>query len=486
MRQLLLNQSEILYFKHYFQKEMRLGCALFIILTLFVLGFLTPKPLINLGLIFFGGKDSSASDLSLVFIAICLLAYSLPLYLFRFLMKRSSNDLYLSLPIERKRLFYVHYLIGLIYLTAVSFLLLIIFCIFKGLNFIDILQAEFGYMMVYFILNCGFILLGCFLYTFFTYLTVRCHTIVDAMAMGIIYTLLPVVIYICVVTFGEHVINDTLVSVISVLSTESLFEGFLDSMTVMLSIPAQMQHWLLLLSPEWDSGCSIEILCLSGVIWFIFAAGCFNGAQKAFVRLRSEQCGQVSDVFFTYPLLIPLITFILLVGMQRKQIMTIATIVIALGYMLANFLAWRRIHFSIRRCLLFIAMASLSYLLYITCASTNMFGMVKEIPSLDQIEKVDIDIMQNYQDEYYGFSGKSVESYKLIHFLEFQGEIVELAKHQNKDQLDEWYYQISFQYVTKDNQSIYRLYVFPKAEAERVAALLKKWQEQKLIEKVYQ
>lgn len=486
MKQLLLNQSETLYIKHYFQKEMRLGCAVFIILTLFVLGFLIPMPLIDLGLLFFGGKDSNASNLSLVFIAICLLAYSLPLYLFRFLMKRSSNDLYLSLPIERKRLFYVHYLIGLIYLTAVSFLLLIIFCVFNGLSFFDALQAEYVNVIVYFILNCGFILLGCFLYTFFTYLTVRCHTLADAMAMGIIYTLLPIVIYISCVTFGERVINETLVSVINIISEESLFADFLDSMTVILSIPAQMQHWLLLLSPEWSGVSSFEILCFSGVIWFVFAIGCFNGAQKAFVRLRSEQCGQVSDAFFTYPLLIPLITFFLLVGLQHKQIITITTLVIALGYMLANFLAWRRIHFSIRRCLLFIAMASTSYLLFMTCTSTNMFGMVEEVPSLDQIETVDLDIMENYQDEYYGFSGKSVESYKLIHFLEFQSEIAELAKHQNKDELDDWYYQISFRYVTDDNQTIYRLYVFPKTEAERVAALMKKWQEQKLIEKVYQ
>ena len=163
MKQLLLTNTELSYLKYYIKKEARLGITAIIILALFVSGLLLPGALVKIGLILFGGQfdDYSGSgweSMSRVFISVCILAYLLPLYLFRFLMNRSGNDLYLSLPIERKRLFYVHYIIGLFYLITISLLLLLGYSLF--VNTLSIYQISSAESFSYILLNIYFIEIG--------------------------------------------------------------------------------------------------------------------------------------------------------------------------------------------------------------------------------------------------------------------------------------------------------------------------------------
>lgn len=489
MKQLLLSKSEAAYVKHYFQKEKRLGCAVFIIMGLLVLGYILPTPILDFGLSLFGGTPSffgeaDSRNLSLVFLAICILAYVLPLYLFRFLMSRSGNDLYLSLPIERKRLFYVHYLTGLIYLVSASFLLLIIYCMFSGIG--DISQISGGFfsgIVIYFLLNCGFILLGCCLYTFFTYIVVRCHTLLDGVIMGIIYTVLPLFIYYAATALCYHVIDDSLISITD--NSDNTISGFLDLLVAALSIPWQMNLWIKLFCYHELTGVyTFELLILCGIVWLIIAIACFIGAGKRFMRIRSEQSGQATNAFITYPLLIPLITFLMLIGLQGNFPISIATIAIAVCYLLANFFAERKIRISIKRLLLFGALALSSYLLFMTLSTTHMFGTLQEIPSPKQIESIEFHDFHAGYDSNLSYLGQSSDPQKIATFIEYHKKIVEIAKQHDDKSFLNWRYCISFTYKTKDHKTIERSYVFYEQDMNLIAELLKECQKQALIQQI--
>lgn len=491
MKQLLLTKTEVTYMKHYFQKEARLGIAAIILLTLFVFGFIVPIPLIELALMLFGGFDSYEvndwTSLSLVFIAICILAYLLPLYVFRFLMNRSGNDLYLSLPIERKRLFYIHYLIGLIYLIAASLILLILYCMF--VNIPSILEGS-GYSartMLYFILNCYFILLGGCLYTFFTYLVVRCHTLLDAILMGIAYTLLPLLIYYAGIALLEHASEAVLVSTGYGIYEGNILMSLLRLPTVMLSIPMQMNLWTQqFASYGTNASFSLEMLMLDGMIWIIFAIGCFFASRKAFVRIRSEQSGQTTDAFFTYPLLIPLVTFLLLTGLQKEALFTVLTLFIAVAFMLAEFFAKRKIAFSFRKLVLFCALALCSYLSFTILTKTMLFNTVQEIPDIDEVETITIDITRYAQEDDSAYSlttytGTSIDAEKITYIMKEHEKLLEAAK-QNKDDNDsDLAYTVSYQYVMKDDQTINRTYVFNEKDIKRIDVLIDEWQKHAVI-----
>lgn len=493
MKQFLLTKTEVTYMKHYFQKEARLGLAAIIILTLFVFGFIVPIPLIEIALSLFGGEFifTAAYDrgsLSLVFIAICILAYLLPLYLFRFLMKRSGNDLYLSLPIERKRLFYVHYLIGIIYLIAASLMILALYCMF--INIPSILQAESGYsvrVMLYFILNCYFILLGVCLYTFFTYLTVRCHTLLDAILMGIAYTLLPLLIYYAGYALLEHATASVLISTDHSIYGENILIDLLKLPAVTLSIPIQMNLWIQhFASCGGETSVSLEMLLLDGAIWIIFAIGCFFASRKAFVRIRSEQSGQTTNAFFTYPLLIPLVTFLLLVSIQGESPLTIITLLVAVAYMLAEFIAKRRIAFSFKKLLLFCALVLCSNLLFLTLTQTKVFGSVKEIPDINDVTSVKIEVIQYVQeseDTYISsqYTGTSSDTEDIAYVMEEHSKLTETAKQSVNESDSDIVYIISYLYESKAQQTVSRSYIFYQKDLNYIKALIEKWQDHHIL-----
>lgn len=497
MKQLLLTKKETSYIKHYFRKEARLGIATIIILTLFVYGFLVPNPLISFALSIFGGKFHSYSGvewegLSTVFIAVCILAYILPLYVFRFLMNRSGNDLYLSLPIERKRLFYLHYIIGLIYLVVASFILLILYCLFIDIP--TILQVRSGMSvgtLFYFILNMYFILLGCCLYTFFTYLVIRCHRLLDAIFIGIAYTVLPVLIYYAAITLCENAADAAL---ISYGYGEDIIEGirnFLEIPVIAFSIPIQMNLWVqYFASYASQTAVGIEILLLDGIIWIVIAIICYLKAAAAFERIRSEQSGQITDAFITYPLLIPLVTLLLLMFLQRNALITTATCAIGVAYMLANFIAKRKIAFSLRSLLLFLCLAACSYLLFFTLSSTKLFHTVSETPNVDEIDSVTIEIteyglQQTPSENSMYYMGTSESFDKLKYIIEEHQKLSEYAQ-PNMDKATPCEFTVYYQYHKKNNHSMDRMYVFYEKDRDFIEALVNRWVQKSIIQNINQ
>lgn len=491
MKQLLLTQQERSYIRHYLKKEARLGIVVILILCLFVMGFLIPSPLIHLALELFGGiyEEAMSENTALVFISICILAYLLPLYLFRFLMKRNSGDLYLSLPMERKRLFYVHYLIGIGFLAAASFIILILYSFFWVMSDASASTAlstyGIGYtkdFLTYFFLHCWFIVLGCCLYTFFTFLIIRCHTLSDAISVACLYTLLPLFVYYACAAFLNNVGNEILVSVSSYIAENSGIVHFLNLMAATLSIPWQMNQWLQLISGNMFLSYTFELLLIDGIIWIFVAVGCFLGAQKAFVRIRSELSEQPTDAFITYPLLIPLFTLLLLLAAQGSSIISVATVMIALAYMLAEFFAQRRISFSWRKLLQLFILIGISNLLFFLLVQTKLFGTVKEVPQIEGIETANIEVYDYHTYQYYESTMPSNKQLKQIR--EYHQQLVDkLSRNHGSDEYDTsaWYYTITFRYYDSDDTVITRTYPLYEKDQEYLKQLMDEWTKQEII-----
>lgn len=491
MKQLLLTNTELSYLKYYIKKEARLGITAIIILALFVSGLLLPGALVKIGLILFGGQfdDYSGSgweSMSRVFISVCILAYLLPLYLFRFLMNRSGNDLYLSLPIERKRLFYVHYIIGLFYLITISLLLLLGYSLF--VNTLSIYQISSAESFSYILLNIYFIVLGVCLYTFFTYIVIRCHNLLDAILMELAYTLLPLLFY-----YALH----ALITHAAEASTTYLFLGFDDTSliniielpTAVLSIPIQMNLWMIYFcSYASKAAIACELLLVAGFLWIIFTVCCFLGARKSFVRIRSEQSGQITNAFFTYPLLIPLVSFLLLIATQSEHLFSINIILILVAFLLAHFIAYRKISFSIRKLLLFISLAASSILLFISLTKTNLFGAVKEVPKLEEIDSFTLAVTQYYannessQSTFLIGSGRSDEA--IADILAEQAKIMDYKKQHSDNDIYDQAYIVRFQYDTDavEQGFIERTYIFNQKDKEYIEARIAEWKKMHIIQ----
>lgn len=491
MKQLLLTNTELSYVNYYIKKEARLGIATIIILALFVSGLLLPAALVEIGLTLFGGQfdfhsGSGWESMSRVFISVCVLAYLLPLYLFRFKMNRSGNDLYLSLPIERKRLFYVHYVIGLFYLITISLLLLIGYSVFvKALSIYQITSAgSFSYIL----LNIYFIGLGVCLYTFFTYIVIRCYNLLDAILMELAYTLLPLLFYYALQALIIHAAEA---------STAYLFLGFDDASllnmielpTAVLSIPTQMNLWMLYYcSYASEAVIALELLLVAGLLWIIFAVCCFLGARRSFVRIRSEQSGQNTNAFFTYPLLIPLVSFLLLIATQSEQLFSISIIFILVAYLLAHFIAYRKISFSIRKLLLFFSLAASSFLLFISLTKTNLFGALKEVPKLENVNSFTLGITQydanneSPQTTFLSGSGSSDEA--LADILREQAKIRDYKKQHSNNEFYDQAYIVRFQYDsdTAEQGFIERTYIFNQEDREYIEARITEWKKNNIIQ----
>ena len=232
---------------------------------------------------------------------------------------------------------------------------------------------------------------------------------------------------------------------------------------------------------------TLELLILCGIVWLIIAAVCLNGAAKRFMRIRSEQSGQTTIAFITYPLLIPLITFFLLIGVQGEAPISIATAAIAVCYLLADFFAERKIRFSLKRLVLFPALALSSYLLFMMLSSTQMFGTLQEVPSAEQVESVVFGITQDYQGDtnhYPSYTGQSSDPQKIASFIDCHRQLAALAKQHNSEPYLDWRYYISFIYTTKNHQTIERMYLFREQDMEHIYTLLKEWHKQALIQKI--
>jgi len=480
-KEFLLTPQEKMYANHYLQTHKRLALVVILILMLFVLGFIVPSFFVQLALAMFGGRMDTNDDfvmfVSLWLIAICILAYLLPLFQFQFLMKRTSSDLYLSLPIERKRLFYVHYIIGLLFILTASLILAVpILLISFSLRF---------FCLVFLLLLLILMILGCCLYTFFTNLVIRCHTILDAMMICGLYTILPVFVFTCLSSFFKGICMQILTSDIMDWNVLTNINASLSYIGSLLSIPWQMNHWtqFIFFHLSKDITAQLFYLVMDLLLWILFAIVCFRNARKCFVNIRSEESEQPVKSFLTYPILIPVVTFLLVLGFGEGAFISLGLIIGLIVYLIAYFFAQRKISWDWRKIAVYVGIVLICALCHRIMLETKVFGMVTEIPARDQIGSVYVNVNAYSIDSVsdgssqikQGESGWISQETTVDALLKDIEDMTSYAATKDGNDYDGGLVQI--QYKMKDGTFVERMYWFAGVHRSYLEQLYAKWKE---------
>lgn len=477
---LRLSEQERQYAVHYIQNNLRLAVVTVIILCLFVIGLLIPAEAMIIPLTLFGGGDvgtEATNGVAMLLISICMLAYGVPLFQFHFLMKRAQSDLYLSLPIERQRLFTVHYLIGLFYLIACVLLeMLVMYAVAPARG-----SAWFP-LNIRVLSVCGvYIVLGGCLYTLFTALIMHCHRLFDGMMITMIYTLLPVICFYAVSYFNYRVQAQVINADVFYANTEAaglMGNQLLLLLTSLLSIPWQMIDWLNAVNQGQSVlGAPLSWLLIALVAWIIIAVMCFHHARERMVHCRSELSEQPTRSLLTYPLLIPLLTFLMILSVGDGKLISLPLFMIFVAYLIAYCFAQRKLTFDVRTLGVFIAMVLVSSGLDHLAVNTAGFHTVEEIPQRDHIDAMQVDITAYDENNgYQSMTSQIIDDPEIIDEWLFDQRAI-VAKHRKLAGDEEWSKSVSFTYYDGENYEV-RSYRFTPNDEAAIRVLQDKWQKQ--------
>lgn len=471
-----LDTYEKAYVKQYIKTNMRLIIVSVIILTLIVRNIL-PGNVGDLAFRFFGDYYGGLTQgyFNELFMVICVMAYIVPLYQFRFLMKRSSCDLYLSLPISRERLYYLQYLIGALFIIAVG--------LFQGVLVLGSCMLAKGLSLLLFVMVILFCILGICLYSFFTMIVVRCNTMLDAIVVTGLFTLVPMVFHNAIQYFLLAVEDEVLVSAVSY-SSNTLYNQLAQLITSFISVPWLLHLWVYVADYR-EFAISFSFLIIGTLYWFLLGFACYCWGKSYFIRSRSEDREQRTSASLTYPLLIPAFAFVLLLQFGVGKHAWISIVIVGIIYSIALFFAQRRIHISIKHILIYGAMVVVVLGGYRICVNTNLFYSIKEIPNLEDVGSIELDVHiydntrtnVNESLEVYGANSKgAIENSDAIQMIINGNEKIAEKLHREGLSTEKLYGWVNLNYIDHDLQRNYRsYYVGNEEEILFLKGLIEEW-----------
>lgn len=368
-----------LYIKHTIHRDYRLLLLVIIVQILILQNLVMP---VNLILSYAIGinPDEFLFGLDGLLVCICFMAFCIPLYQFRYLMKRNSSDLYLSLPIKREHFFDMQFLMGagqLIVTTLVA------------LGCSSLLSMNFGGIVSRTVSILLLEVLGLVLYALFTWIIVKCNTLLDGILISIAYTLLPLLIMITMYLFSARIVEGILLSEIygagDIINSDLFFliTSFLSTPITMLavvdtsSLPFAADFW--------------TMTCLF-VFWVVLGIGFYIFAKKAYIQRKGEQSGERTKTWMAYPIMIPLFTgcLLLIVGATLDRVLYLMFVFI--GYLVMYFFAKRSLKVTPFMIIQFLCLFFLSNGLEQIMIANNCFGNVQEVFELEEIRNDEIRI----------------------------------------------------------------------------------------------
>lgn len=473
---LKLDEHEKTYIKQYIKTNMRLIIVSVIILTLVVRN-LVPNSIINIAFRVLGDYHYGQTQgyFNQLFMVVCVMAYMVPLYQFRFLMKRSSCDLYLSLPISRERLFDLHYLIGALFILVIG--------LFEGgLVLMGVALAK-GITLLSMVLVVLFCVLGICLYSFFAMIVVRCNTMLDAIVVTGLFTMIPLMLHNAIQSFLVSVESEVLVAMASY-SSDMLYNQLAQTITSFISIPWLLHLWVYV-ADYGEYALSYILLIVSTLYWFLLGSACYCWGKRFFVKSKGEDREQRTTAFLTYPFLIPAFAFVLLLQFGVGKWAWISIVIIGIIYVIALFFAQRSIRISIKHMIIYVAMVGFIVVGYQACVNTSLFHTIQEVPAVEDVISVELEV-QIYDKSkndtgqnmpIYGVTSKGqIEDTAAIQkILKGNEEIVKniQKKESHNENLYGW---INLNYTDRDFNQIYRSYrISKKEEIEYIEALIEDW-----------
>lgn len=438
------------------------------------------------------GNGIDITSLYLLAFAVGTLAFLLTLYQFRFLMKKTSCDLYMSLPIERNRLFYVQYMMGAGALVSMSSLVYFLLGVLNQNQLLNLgLFAGFCFIQV----------AGLLLYTFFSWICIQCSTLFDTIVVMVLYTIIPFILMLTLRAFYSLLMNSILVSELWGVSGDItdvlwVFNNF-------ISLPWLMRSGLYLLECFFNGGYlyyGISTTMVWGYIaasvsWLLVGIYLYTSARSMFHQRKSEVSEQRTIGFLTYPVLLPLFvtSLLLLCGVSFGSIIWV--ILIFFVYVGSYFLVKRKICFHRKMLYQFISIAIGIGAMQWMLIETNIFGFVQEIPKKEDITSITVYVTTAQSTQYSPDEGQTIynsgayttttmSSEEIMdqtivnEVLEEHEKLLPLAK--KYDYKDSYGVRIHY-HLKGDLNIVVRSYGFSGENTKYAKQLMERWQKEKLI-----
>lgn len=401
-----------------------------------------------------------------------VLAFIMPIHSFVFVFKRQSNDLYFGLPLKRSSLYMLQYGLGAVIALLplyVNFILnTIIYSVFFPASFPDLVSFYAVLLLLFFCL-----------YSLITFLVVRCNTLLDAVLIAGAYIVLPLFLYIAASIYldgqgGAVFIAD--VSVINELVNVQVAAGIVSLPAVALYLSV---YFLTGVGQIPAVSQSAEVMLV--LYWMLIGAFCFWRGKKAFEKRREEDAQQRTTALCTYPFIINVITFCLLLiacsfGIRSLAMFTMLIVVIIL-YCVMKMFARRTFRLVKKEALFFVALFICTMIFSFAFRETKGFGRLQEVPDQKQIGYVMIDLNTNStilpedadtNDQ--GGDGSSLsyvikQPKNIADIVDIQEEIM---KYEKKGRMSNWQGNVSITYHLKDGRVLVRNYDLTNREADDV------------------
>ncbi len=318
--------------KHYFKKRLHILIIVSTILVAFHFIFFNGRFIITQNRNFGYGEFETLQPnnnpiLFYASIAI-LLVFIIPIFEFRFKMKKVPVDHFYSLPIKRNKLFLTKYIIGLVEiiipLTVLFLYVLLRFAINDHI-------FNLKYYFIYYPVSLLFIVV---LYSINVFAFIKCNKTIDGiinmvlyqLVFMLIYGLLLTTIYIPLIVIGKgEWINVLTIDNVSLLMP---IVGFYDISSYFSS----------LMDREWITEYGIDfILIIVDVLVGIVGAILIALMSK---NEKAENTLDISDSYFAYKVMIPLFVFGLITGGGDSLGLLYIFLIAILGYL--GYVIYRR------------------------------------------------------------------------------------------------------------------------------------------------
>ena len=465
------------YFRYYAKSNKRFIILICLILFL-VLPFLMLRTLMGIYIVPDEAYQTSIFSISAASaIAGCGLSFIMPIFNYRYLYKKSSNELYFSLPIKKEKLFIYTFLSGLIMVLiplAIYYFLCYGYCvlIFPGVR----LYHKF-IPLLFFLALCILLTVQ---YTIFSFLSVKCNNLLDSILINGSYVVMPFIIFIAGGIFFQKQIDLILGNISGGISEFIPIEP----LCKIVSLPYVIMMVCGDLFSHIQGYMTENAFLMNDIVyilyWIIIGIVCFWFGRKAFIDRKPEEAQERTKTIFGYPVVITVVTFcLLLVMMNGADDFVIPSVMIIMLYFCMIFFSNRKIKVKGIHILIFVILYAGTFGFGQVYARTNGFGMVKEFINPSTIQRVNIEVSFAIFDDSIDYSSysftlkdhKNVSSFNLdtgktneINYLmESQKEI---SKRKENEYLSDCY-NINYYFTTKDGEQRYRSYTLKITEENR-------------------
>lgn len=313
-----------------------------------------------------------------------LLAFFVPIYQMRFLYKKQMNDLYFSLPIRKRQLFDLQFTTGLL-----GFLVPLIINFLLGYIVAYIYSPDSTLKLEYLLLFVLLVICLCVEYCIVCYFSIKCNHLLDSLFINGIYVVLPLILALILSSFF---MNQS-----QLLLHENSYDTFvfIDVIANLWSVPLYFynlfancfvyikQEIVFIIEKQY-----LLMLCYWIVIGVIF----YGLAKASFVKRKEESSEQQTTAWMTYPFVISFATLLMILLLfNENHINKLVSFIVIFGiYCGAIFFSKRKIHLTAKNIIVFICLFAASYGLGFVFQVTNGFGLVSEVPAIQDLDYVNI------------------------------------------------------------------------------------------------